>query len=227
MTTFNQSFLTRQKDIIPLEVMNTPITVIGAGAVGSHTVMSLARMGFCNITLYDGDNVDDVNFNNQGYFLNQMGCNKATATASNVYNAIGINIKAIPKMFCADDKIPLDTILISAVDSMSARKMIYVSTNTPWLIDPRMAAEKALLHVVNRYSKHSYEKTLHTDENSMRENCTAKATIYCASLLSGLVAKAVKDIVTKRSYTKVMFWDIENNKVEYSYDGYINKGEEE
>lgn len=214
---FNRSFLTRQSDIIPSSVLNTPIVIIGAGAVGSHTTISLARMGFCNITLYDGDYVDDVNFNNQGFNLHQLGHNKAKATAQNVYNAIGIEVTAIPEMFKGMERVPINSIVIAAVDSMSARKLIYNVTDTTWFIDPRMAAEKAKLFVINRNRDKSYEKSLHSDENSVRENCTAKATIYCASLLSGLVVKAVKDIVTDKPYTKNLFWDIENNQVEYMY----------
>jgi hypothetical protein len=57
----------------------------------------------------------------------------------------------------------------------------------------------------------SYEKALYTDDNAQHERCTAKATMYTALSLSGLVAKAVKDIVTGGPYPRTAMWSIKDN----------------
>ena len=49
----DQSCFLRQMDICPPEKLQFPITVIGAGAIGSASVLTLAKMGCGNITVWD------------------------------------------------------------------------------------------------------------------------------------------------------------------------------
>ena len=97
---------------------------------------------------------------------------------------------------------PCRGIIISAVDSMSARKAIWEAhKDYPFgvraIIDPRMGAEHALLYVMNPGDEadiEAYERSLYADDEAVQEPCTAKATIYTANMLAGLVCKAVKDL---------------------------------
>jgi hypothetical protein len=128
----------------------------------------------------------------------------------------GIKIEAIASRY---ETGMFDGIIISAVDSMSTRKTIWdnhkdKSVGTKCLIDPRMGAETALMYVMSPMDgtdQVSYEKTLYTDESALQERCTAKATMYTACMLSGLVAKAVKDIVTNSNYPRVSMWSIKDD----------------
>jgi hypothetical protein len=54
----------------------------------------------------------------------------------------------------------------------------------------------------------SYEKTLYSDANAVNEPCTAKATVYCATMLSGLVARAVKGFCVDKVYPRSVQWSI-------------------
>jgi tRNA A37 threonylcarbamoyladenosine dehydratase len=72
-------YLTRQSDLIPEAILSTPITVVGAGAIGSFTVLTLAKMGFNNITVFDDDEIDFVNINNQFYRISDIGKKKVDA----------------------------------------------------------------------------------------------------------------------------------------------------
>ncbi len=88
--------------------------------------------------------------------------------------------------------------------------------HTQAIIDPRMGGEAALLYVMNPMDGEdirAYEKTLYSDAEAMPERCTAKATIYCANLLAGLVVKSVKDILTGNPYTRIAQWDIAANQL--------------
>lgn len=210
--TFKPVYLTRQLDILPLNKLGQHITVIGAGAIGSHSVLSLARMGFSNITVYDFDEVSEENMNNQGYYLKHIGRSKVECLAEMVKEAIGFDITIKHEPYTNQ---PLSGIVISAVDSMKVRKIIWDNgQGATHFIDPRMGAEYAKLYVMQRHDSKditAYNKTLYTDDEAIRESCTAKSTIYCASLLSGLVVNAVKDIVLGKSYTRVLNWDMKNN----------------
>jgi hypothetical protein len=206
--------LTRQLDIIPLACLNERITVVGAGAVGSAAVLQLCKMGFNNITVYDFDKVSAENMNCQMYPIKSIGINKVAALFNQCDEYADVRIKSVAHKF--EPHFVTPGILISAVDSMATRAHIFEAAKlgSDWLIDPRMGAEDALLYTVDMTHSESligYVKSLYSDEDAVQERCTAKATIYTASMLGGLVAKTVKDIVTKGAYAKHIAWDIKHN----------------
>jgi len=213
---FNPKFLTRQADIIPLSNLGQKVVIIGAGAIGSHTALALARMGFGNLHVWDYDIVSEENMNNQGYNINQINVPKVEALACNIRNAIGFSITTINDVFTSNSESLHDSIVISAVDSMKVRKTIWKAvkkSTARMFIDPRMGAESALLYVRRKDEVESYEATLYTDDEAIREPCTAKSTIYCANLLSGLVVKAVKAVVMGDNYTRTVQWKLKDNGI--------------
>jgi molybdopterin/thiamine biosynthesis adenylyltransferase len=188
-------------DLIPVAALDEQITIIGAGAIGGWTALALAKMGFENITVIDFDKVDTVNMNSQFYRFKDIGVPKAVALAALIEDFTGVKITAHTERY--ESGTFLGTVIM-AVDSMQVRKLIFEQHRkrpfgTRMLIDPRMGAESALLYTVNpgnHKNCESYSKSLYTDDDAVQERCTAKATIYTANLLSGLVVKAVKDAVT-------------------------------
>jgi molybdopterin/thiamine biosynthesis adenylyltransferase len=207
--------LTRQKDIIPMEVLDQNITIIGAGAIGGWTTLALAKMGFANLSVWDFDEVDMVNMNSQLYRLSDIGRPKVWALQEIVKDFTGVTITANNRPY---ERGRFDGIVIAAVDSMKVRALIWDQHKgwplTRLLIDPRMGAESALLYSVRPGSIDdvtAYEKTFYSDEEAVQERCTAKATIYTANLLSGLVCKAVKDELTAEAPLKSVQWDILKN----------------
>ena len=83
----------RQVNVFNPNEFKTPIHIIGAGATGSWVAFSLAKMGIENIFLYDFDTVGMHNLPNQMFSLRQIDQNKAIATAKNIRNFTGYNIK--------------------------------------------------------------------------------------------------------------------------------------
>lgn len=211
--------LTRQLDILPISALGETIHIIGAGAIGSLTALSLAKMGFSNIFVFDDDKVEIENMNCQFYRFSDIGKHKVYALTELIKDFTGVAIEPIAKRYNGEG--PLPGIVISAVDSMKARKTVWdahvgIAPSTKVIIDPRMAVETALMFVMNPMSEKdakAYEASLYTDENAVQERCTAKATMYTAQLLSGLVAKAVKDVVTKSSYPRVVTWSIKEDQM--------------
>lgn len=217
MRSSNMDHLTRQMDIIPVTTLGQAITVIGAGAIGSFTVLSLVKMGFENVTVYDFDDVSVENMNCQWYRLQDIGKKKAEALRDLIREFTGVDINAVSERF---QEQPLRGIVITAVDSMAARRHIWerikATPSAKILIDPRMAAEYALAYVMNPADHKdvlSYEKVLYTDDEAVQERCTAKATMYTSTMIAGYVAKAVKDVVTGGKYARVSHWDIGMNNL--------------
>lgn len=214
----NNDHLTRQMEILPLESLHVPIFVIGAGAIGSFVVLSLTKMGFEDITVFDFDEVSVENMNCQWYRFRDIGLPKVKALQALIWDFTNVMIKPRQTRFRENNGLELKGIVISAVDSMEARKVIWneVKSNfrVSWFIDPRMAAEYALSYVMNPNDPKditAYENTLYTDENAVQERCTAKATMYTATMIAGYVAKHVKDVVTGGEYARVTHWNIGTN----------------
>jgi molybdopterin-synthase adenylyltransferase len=210
------SHLTRQADLIPLSALNEKITIIGAGAIGSWTTLALAKMGFTDITVYDDDDVTVENMNCQFYRFADIGSKKVVALQKLVEDFTQLVIRAIPRRYEGEERFP--GLVISAVDSMAVRKMIWEthidSPMTGAVIDPRMGAENAMLFVMCpnvEVDQMDYRNTLYSDDEAEVEPCTAKSTIYCANMLSGLVAKSVKDLVTGGDCPRVAQWSIKSN----------------
>lgn len=208
--------LLRQRDILPLDRLGEEITVIGCGAIGSLTVLALAKMGFARIRVFDPDQVEPQNMNCQFFRHTDIGRNKALALQSLIRDFTEVELEALGFPYESGQ---FGGIVISAVDSMKARMLIWEnhvgSKDTRAVIDPRMGAETALLYCMNPNDKKdyaSYAKTLYTDDEAVQEPCTAKSTMYTASMLSGLVAKTVKNIVMKEPTLRVVQWGIKDNQ---------------
>lgn len=207
--------LVRQFELLPEDKLTTPINIIGAGAIGSFTCLALAKMGFTNLTVWDFDDIEIENMNCQFFRMSDIGKKKVQALNELVRDFTGVDIAYHPSRYESGQ---LTGIVITAVDSMNARRLIWEnhkgSFTTSLLIDPRMGAESALVYAMRPLLKKdikAYGTQLYTDEEAVFERCTAKATMYTACMLSGHVAKIVKDFVTDAPYSRITQWNIKDN----------------
>ena len=214
--TFANEALTRQLDLVPMDILDTKITIIGAGAIGSWVTLSLAKMGFQDLTVYDFDKVDTVNLNSQFYPMGAVGKSKVNALADLVMGFTGTAISSLNKSYEIG---MFPGVVIAAVDSMAVRQTIWAnhagkSPFTKAIIDPRMGAMSALLYSMDPMSprdREVYPKSFYSDSEAVQEPCTAKAVIFTANLLAGLVCKAVVDRLTRPDYLRTAQWNIQEN----------------
>jgi len=85
----------RQLDLCPPDKLTFPIAVIGAGAIGSAAVVTLAKMGCSNITGYDADDLADHNVPNQMCLPEYVGFPKVDALAHLVEMLTSTQIKPV------------------------------------------------------------------------------------------------------------------------------------
>lgn len=213
----NYEHLTRQLDIIPVAVLDTPITVVGTGAIGSFLVLALAKMGFHNITVYDFDDISIENMNCQFFRFSDIGKPKTSALADLVKSFTNIDINVKAEKYVDQE---LSGLVITPLDSMAVRSAVWGNVKDNMqviaLIDPRMGAEYATCYVakpMDPADQAMYEATLFSDDDAVQDRCTAKSTMYTVLLLSGHVSKVVKDYLTTEgeSYIKITLWDIAMN----------------
>lgn len=208
--------LIRQSDVVPMNILGKQITVIGAGAIGSFVVLTLAKMGFSNIKVYDFDKVDEVNLSSQFYRHTDIGKLKVDALQDLVKSFTDITITAKGEAY---ENQRLDGVVITAVDSMTVRKAVITNNESqtftiPLVLDPRMSIETALLYSYRPMNLHEcsdYKKTLYSNEDSVQERCTGKATMYTAIMLSGLVCRCVRDFLVSGKRPTSIQWDIKSD----------------
>ena len=196
----NQSFFMRQLDIAdPSQFKDKSITVIGAGGIGAATVVALAKTGFETITVYDFDTLEEHNIPNQLLPMlvgdqDTLGWKKTTALACLVSDLADISIMNRHEKFVDQ---PLGEIVISAVDSLDARRAIWGRVNegldTLFYLDGRMAITSMDLYAIDMLDEVAiarYETTLEGQAEELP--CTARATMFNSFIIAGhLVALLV------------------------------------
>ncbi len=191
----------RQQELVDQEKLaGLRVTIIGCGAVGSFTALSLCKMGVRHLTLIDPDTVSIENLPNQFFREEDRGKKKVTACAEMLGqfdSDVQLNTLARPFI---KQKLESD-IVIAAVDSMDVRKGIWNSVvshrKVKLLIDPRMASHVTQVYSVSPgdpSSLKAYEATLVSEGEALQDRCTARSIIYSVLPVAALVCRQVATI---------------------------------
>jgi len=187
----------RQLDLISPSDLAFPVNLIGAGSLGSSIAVAVAKMGCSDITIFDADYVESHNLPNQLYRIKDLNKRKVTALAEILHEYVEAQITPVEENV-VDQR--LRGIVISAVDSMSARQTIWdkcvrYRASVPLYIDARMGGEVGRVISLSPVSPglvKRYEETLFTDEESADVPCTAQTTIYATFGIAAIVANQIK-----------------------------------
>ena len=206
---------TRQIDIFnPEQFKDIKIGVIGVGSVGSFIVLTLAKMGFTNITVWDDDVVEEHNLPNQFYPLNSIGRPKVSALRDVVKQMSGIEVNARQQTYGEGSYMILQDnfILISAVDSIESRREIWKGinlVNCKLYIDSRMGGEYIRIFTVKGQEDYAhYEKSL--EKAGIQLPCTARTIIYNVLANASLVALLIKKFLKGEPIGKEVTFDMKN-----------------
>jgi len=213
----NSTRFLRQLDILPPEKLAFPITVIGAGAIGSAAIVTLAKMGCSDITVWDDDTIEEHNVSNQMCLVQEIGSPKTSALLKLTQLLSGVTLKTRPERYRGQ---ALSGLVITATDNMDARqevwKRVKMNPRVPLLIDARMGAEFAriyAIHPVNPDEGDFYEENLYSAEDAERLPCSARAIIYCPTVVGGLIASQVKRHATCQPLSRETLMDIPSLKL--------------
>ena len=202
----------RSLDVLDVpRLARTPITVIGAGAVGSFTVLALAKCGAERITVWDDDSIESHNLPNQWYRLADLGRPKVQALRALVLEMTGVDIEIVQERFQGEKA---TEVTICAVDSMDVRIALWrqLHPRPSMYIDARMGAEVGKVMCVGAFGTW-YEETLHPSSEAYRAPCTARATMYCASGLAAFIAGQVANYASDRPTREEMTIDFRNGLI--------------
>ena len=186
----------RQREIVPPDKLAAcHALVIGVGAIGRQVALQLAAIGMPRMTLYDHDAVEIENLAPQGYWADDLKSLKVHASAA-ACRRINPEIEIMPvperfrrstaKQLVSDDRL----VAFVCVDSIETRQLVWESLRrvASLFLDGRMSAEVIrVLAVAQPETDAYYATTLFAPEQAYAGSCTAKSTIYTASVAAGLM----------------------------------------
>ena len=195
-----------------LNIYNIPsyftVGVIGGGGIGAMVALVLAKMGVVSLTVWDDDVISSVNIPTQLHRHADIDVPKVLSL-QHTLEEFSDEIFFTPIQARVDEHyiFPQFNLLISAVDSIDARKAIWQAIkNSPLpsaYIDCRMSAEQyqhfAFL-LDDRKAAANYEAMLmELNENDVPDEvCTMKSTFYTASLAAGHVGTAFRNLLRNK-----------------------------
>lgn len=197
---------TRQSGIVDVKSFrDNEIIIVGCGAIGSFTAISLAKMGLTNFILFDDDKVEPHNLPNQFFTTNDIGQYKVFATKIHMMKFNDeVEVKIYEKKFDPKKEYKNSSIVICCADSMKARKQVFnycqKHKHIQMYMDSRMGGTQGQLYTVDMSNKvqiENYKKTLFEDGEAVQMRCTERSIIFTclglASLICNQLVKAFKE----------------------------------
>lgn len=186
----------RQSELLPVKKLQFHIDLIGAGSIGSFTAAVLAMMGCGNMTVWDGDCYEEHNFANQLALIEYKGKPKPDGVVALVKALTDLDIEARCEFFKGQKA--LSSVVIAAVDSITARKEIWeVVKRSPLVelfIDGRIGLDVAQMFVVRpRMADHVelYEASFFEEADTARLSCRQRGFAFCPQALAGCIGAFV------------------------------------
>ncbi|MBL8824205.1 MAG: ThiF family adenylyltransferase [Planctomycetia bacterium] len=186
----------RQRGLVPADKLSRlHLLVIGVGAIGRQVALQLATLGVQRMTLVDHDHVAEENLAVQGYRPDDLGHTKVQATSTLCLQILpSLQMTMLTERFrrqpgwSADsDRIP---VIMVCVDSITTRRIIWETLKGRFalLVDGRMQAEvMRVLAQDERTNPQHYQNSLFSESEAQSGPCTARSTIYTASIAAGLM----------------------------------------
>jgi sulfur carrier protein ThiS adenylyltransferase len=184
------SRFSRQDDLVPQDrLVDLRATVIGVGAIGRNVALQLAAIGVPRIQLVDFDAVDDSNRTTQGYALADVGMSKVLATLTAIRQIDPtIQVETVEDRY--RPRLETGDALFCCVDSIEARTAIWRTAQRQCRLwcDGRMLAEVIrIITVADDQGREHYPTTLFAQSEAQPGRCTARSTIYAATIAAGLM----------------------------------------
>jgi len=182
-------------------IQSQSVTIAGLGGIGSYVAFLIGRFHPRTLFLYDPDTIEVGNMSGQLYSAEQVGLNKAAASANTIYSYAN-NFDVFTAGAFDENSVPT-RIFLCGFDTMVARRTAYSRwksfvTAAPeedkknWLfIDGRLAAESFQVLCIKgdeTISMERYEREfLFTDAQAEETVCSYKQTSFMANMIASVM----------------------------------------
>jgi len=186
----------RHDEIFPAKFRRRPITIIGAGAIGSRIFAALVELGMEKVTIVDFDNVEPHNLANQIFLHRDIGDPKVAGCWEFYKDKTGH--EPDENYHFIEGRVPEDFnqlkgIVFLVVDSMEQRRAIFDTaildnTDVTAVIEVRMAASHGNILTFNPHDGDEIDgwiNTLIDDDKAEASACGSSLTVgTTASILA-------------------------------------------
>lgn len=204
-----------------------PITIVGAGGIGSWTTLLLSKFNI-NINLFDGDTFEEVNMAGQIFPISSLGICKSTAIRE-----LCRHINGTTTISTYNHWNPVlhrtSPITIVAVDNMEIRMAVFRRWQNEFgnlpnalFIDSRLAAELFQIYSIkggDTLAQKRYVTEWFSDAEADETPCSYKQTAYMAAMLSARIVNNFVNFLALQS-GKEMIPRIVPFYIEYEAYGY-------
>jgi hypothetical protein len=196
MTTLTLNFSQQRKLFDPHDAR--PITVIGAGSVGSLIVNMLVRIGVTSVTVIDDDFVDGHNVGPSLYGVGDIGCHKVNRLKAIIERTTDVRINALCRKYAGE---PLRGTVICCVDNMETRQILWNTIKrkiaVDLLVDTRTGEHFSQLFTVRpSYPEdiRAYEPYLeYSTQEASPQMCGGHSIIFVASRIASSAVEALSN----------------------------------
>lgn len=225
----------RQQDLVNSEIFNNDVNIVGCGAVGSFTALTLSKMGFSSMKLWDNDVVDEVNISNQFYRSSDVGSSKVEALTS-IISAFGDSVCNTKVSRISKEEVQSCTgVLISAVDNIQSREQMFkwaLKSKLHWFIDARMGGQQAEVFCIKlgrlgNKSQEFYKSSLFSASEASPLPCTQKAVMYNVLWIASAISNILRLALEERDYPVYQLHDFNNcSDITMRVDGLVEFSKE-
>jgi molybdopterin/thiamine biosynthesis adenylyltransferase len=109
------------------KLATVPVTLCGAGALGSQLADNLARQGFSQLRVIDRDRVEEHNVSTQLYGESEIGSWKVEVLHQRIFRATGVEIDAVRKELTdrnAGSLLQGAGLVVDTFDNSSSRRIV-------------------------------------------------------------------------------------------------------
>ena len=193
----------RQREIVPpAKLAACHAVVIGVGAIGRQVAVQLAAIGVASMELIDHDTVGVENLATQAYWPADIDRAKVIATAElchhiNPQAKVTVREERFRRSIARElrdvrvvEGLNHTLAVFCCVDSITTRGLIWESVreSADLFVDGRMSAEVMRVLASDQPAQDDYySTTLFAADRAYAGSCTAKSTVYTASIAAGLM----------------------------------------
>lgn len=179
-----------QTGIFNPDTWGWPVHIIGAGGLNNLVGAILAKMGISEFHIWDDDILNARNLPTEvGYSTKMCGQPKVAAMADLMYYLMPSGLDIHMHHERVDENSPLEGVVISGVDSMTSRKIIWENVkknylDIPFFIDGRSGGEEVQLFAfcpADFEAQEDYETWLFNDDEAAPLACGARNIGYISA----------------------------------------------
>jgi len=219
----------RQGSLIdPEEFKDVSISIIGAGATGSHIALILAQMGIGYqgngvLKVFDFDKIEPHNLQNQAFMPEHVGMTKVAALSDLLKKRFDVDIEAHELKVTNQRDVQANYVFL-LTDTMASRSEIMdnamkYAINTDLVIETRMGLEDGRVYAWNpNNADHmkAWKETLYSDDEAEVSLCGTSTSIVNTTLfLSSLAVSRLiqhfrqnkSELLTNQSAEKKSMWN--------------------